>query len=119
MSNSALTGNVVVPASAGSVEAWVSFDGTGSSPTSSINASGNITSVTDNGTGDYTLNFTTALTDAHYAAAGFVKEGTSTGATRITQATAAVTKTASAFRFYVSNGSITFNAPEVTMIIVR
>jgi hypothetical protein len=47
--------------------AWVNFNGTG---TVAIRASGNVTSITDNGTGDYTVNFTTALPDANYAAVG-------------------------------------------------
>jgi hypothetical protein len=54
--------------------AWVNFDGTGTfSPnpsTTKIRASGNVSSITDNGTGDYTVNFTTALADANYAVAG-------------------------------------------------
>jgi hypothetical protein len=45
--------------------AWVNFNGTG---TVAIRASGNVTSITDNGTGDYTVNFTTAMPDANYAA---------------------------------------------------
>lgn len=44
--------------------AWVNFNGTG---TVAIRASGNVTSITDNGTGDYTVNFTTAMSDANYA----------------------------------------------------
>lgn len=44
--------------------AWVNFNGTG---VVAIRASGNVTSITDNGTGDYTVNFTTALVDANYA----------------------------------------------------
>ena len=47
--------------------AWVNFNGTG---TVAIRASGNVTSITDNGTGDYTVNFTTAMPDANYAATG-------------------------------------------------
>ena len=43
--------------------AWVNFNGTG---TVAIRASGNVSSITDNGTGDYTVNFTTALVDANY-----------------------------------------------------
>jgi hypothetical protein len=43
--------------------AWVNFNGTG---TPAIRASGNVTSITDNGTGDYTVNFTTAMPDANY-----------------------------------------------------
>lgn len=45
--------------------AWVNFDGTG---TIAIRGSGNVTSITDNGTGDYTVNFTNALPDVNYAA---------------------------------------------------
>ena len=44
--------------------AWVNFNGTG---TVAIRTSGNVTSITDNGTGDYTVNFTTAMPDANYA----------------------------------------------------
>jgi hypothetical protein len=45
--------------------AWVNFNGTG---TVAIRASGNVSSITDNGTGDYTVNFATALPDANYCA---------------------------------------------------
>ena len=45
-------------------KAWVNFDGTG---TPAIGASFNVTSITDNGTGDYTVNFTNAMTDVNYA----------------------------------------------------
>lgn len=49
----------------GNVEAWVNFNGTG---TVAIRASGNVSSITDNGsTGDYTVNFSSALSDANYA----------------------------------------------------
>jgi hypothetical protein len=56
-------------ASAGqsSVQAWVNFNGTG---TVAIRASYNVSSITDNGTGDYTVNFTTAMPDANYAVSG-------------------------------------------------
>jgi hypothetical protein len=44
--------------------AWVNFNGTG---TVAIRASGNVTSITDNNTGDYTVNFTTAMPDINYS----------------------------------------------------
>ena len=44
--------------------AWVNFNGTG---TVAIRASGNVSSITDNGTGDYTVNFTTAMSDINYS----------------------------------------------------
>jgi hypothetical protein len=43
--------------------AWVNFNGTG---TVAILASGNVSSITDNGTGDYTVNFATAMPDANF-----------------------------------------------------
>jgi hypothetical protein len=45
-------------------KAWVNFNGTG---TVAIRASYNVSSITDNGTGDYTVNFTNAFSDANYS----------------------------------------------------
>jgi len=47
--------------------AWVNFNGTG---TIAIRGSANVSSITDNGTGDYTMNFTTAMPDTGYSAVG-------------------------------------------------
>lgn len=47
--------------------AWVNFNGTG---TVAITASANVSSITDNGTADYTVNFTNAMPDANYAVNG-------------------------------------------------
>lgn len=47
-----------------SCRAWVNFNGTG---TVAIRASGNVSSITDNNTGDYTVNFTTAMPDDNYS----------------------------------------------------
>lgn len=44
--------------------AWVNFNGTG---TVAIRAAGNVSTIADNGPGDYTVNFTTAMVDANYA----------------------------------------------------
>lgn len=61
--------------------AWVNFNGTG---VIAIRGSGNVSSITDNGgVGDYTVNFTTAMQDANYAAACSAAtngSGSSTGA---------------------------------------
>jgi hypothetical protein len=65
---STLDGSRSVPVSTvaqGTARAWVNFNGTG---TVAIRAAFNVTSITDNGTGSYTLNFTTAFADANYAA---------------------------------------------------
>jgi len=54
--------------------AWVNFNGTG---TVAIRASGNVSSITDNGTGDYTINFTNAMPDANYSFSGFCTSSSS------------------------------------------
>lgn len=60
----ATTGTVLNDATVGVCRAWVNFNGTS---TVAIRASFNVTSITDNGTGDYTVNFTTAMPDANYS----------------------------------------------------
>lgn len=59
--------NTSTPAeiASGRAKAWVNFNGTG---TVAIRGSYNVSSITDNGTGDYTVNFTTAMPDANYSA---------------------------------------------------
>lgn len=52
-----------------SARAWVNFNGTG---TVAIRASGNVSSITDNAVGDFTVNFASAMPDANYSVAGFV-----------------------------------------------
>lgn len=61
--NSTSTTNVVQ----GSAKAWVNYKATS---TVGIRASYNVSSVTYNGTGDYTINFTNAMTDANYSTIG-------------------------------------------------
>lgn len=60
--------NATGSAPAYACRAWVNFNGTG---TPSIRNSGNVSSITDNGVGDYTINFTTAMPDANYSFSGF------------------------------------------------
>ncbi len=68
-----------------SCRAWVQFSGTGSAV---IAASGNVSSVTYNSTGDYTVNFTTAMPDASYAAVASTQIAGNPGVTRVTSYTA-------------------------------
>ena len=60
------TGGAVTLTGQTAAKAWLQFDGTG---TVSIRESGGVASITDNGTGDYTVNFTSAMPDANYAVA--------------------------------------------------
>jgi hypothetical protein len=55
--------------------AWVNFNGTG---TVAIRTSGNVSSITDNGVGSYTINFAASLVDANYAV-GFLAQNNSGG----------------------------------------
>jgi len=80
----------------GSAKAWVNYKGTS---TVSIRASYNVSSVTVNGTGDYTINFTNALADANYAAGGMLSWTNGVNASgAVSIRTDAGTPTASAFR---------------------
>jgi hypothetical protein len=97
------------------VKAWVNFNGTG---TVAIRASMNVTSITDNGTGDYTMNFTAAMTDANYAAAGFAGQQEFSIAVT-TSSWGTYTQTTSAFRFKVSYGSTVIDTANVHMTIHR
>lgn len=75
--------------------AWVNFNGTG---TVAIRASGNVSSITDNGNGDYTVNFTTAMPDVNYIVSPMVgSSGTNTAAM------STLSMTASAYRFVYAN----------------
>ena len=61
--NSATLGSQSGSAPMFACRAWVNFNGTG---TVAIRGNGNVSSITDNGTGDYTVNFSTAMADANY-----------------------------------------------------
>lgn len=56
--------------------AWVNYNGTG---TVAIRGSGNVSSITDNGVGNYTVNLATAMPDANFTCAVAQKEGVTTG----------------------------------------
>lgn len=62
--------------------AWVNFNGSG---TVAIRAAVNVSSITDNGTGDYTINFTTAMPDASYAAVVVGQQNDGGGTNQTTQ----------------------------------
>ena len=87
VSTSKILNGAVTTAKMGSAEqsglckAWVNFNGTG---TVAIRASYNVSSITDNGVGNYTINFTNALADANYALVGQTEITTSTGVKGIT-----------------------------------
>jgi hypothetical protein len=97
--------------------AWVNFNGTG---TVAIRASGNVTSITDNGTGDYTVNFTTAMPDANYSvnAIGYADNVSYNLNMYLTEATAPTT---SLFRVVSrqTNTTASFDSARVYLAVFR
>jgi len=97
------TGSSSVPSETvinGSAKAWVNFNGTG---TVAIRASFNVSSITDNGTGDYTVNFTSALTDGNYSTQLTSSGPTLSGTGNTFTTTSGAVPTASATRFTCRN----------------
>lgn len=79
--------------------AFVNFNGTG---TVAIRASFNVSSITDNGVGDYTLNFTTAMPDANYICTG-TSGLSNTASQTVCPNFDVAAPTTSAMRFQVTN----------------
>lgn len=103
------------------VKAWVNFNGTG---TPAVTAGFNVNSITDNGVGDYTLNFLNALADSSYAVvtSDYGRTGFATGLHTAAGAWAGAptTKTTSAVRIAVGyyDGNL-YDVKEVHVAILR
>jgi hypothetical protein len=117
------SGSATVPSETvinGSAKLWVSFNGSG---TVAIRASFNVSSITDVGTGQYTINFTTALADANYAVALSTTDLNSGGASSQYAYVSDITfpRTSSAFRFVslTANGAAFFDAQYLTCVVFR
>jgi len=83
--------------------AWVNFNGTG---TVAIREAGNVSSITDNGTGKYTVNFTTAMPDANYAALTSSDGESRPAATYALTASSVSVETASGYGTYTPTDKI-------------
>lgn len=106
----------------GQAKAWVNFNGT----TNTIRASYNVSSITNNGTGDNTVNFTNALADANYevnisASAAFGSASVGGIQVNTTNAGTESAPTASAVRFTTINsgGSANINCKYVNVVVFR
>jgi NADH:ubiquinone oxidoreductase subunit F (NADH-binding) len=86
----------------GSAKAWVNFNGTG---TVAIRASYNVSSITDNGSGDYTLNFTNAFADVNYNAVFGVGSQTGTQTRFIMEQHDNIVHSTSQLRIYTLNAA--------------
>lgn len=101
----------------GMAKAWVAFNGTG---TPAILASYNVSSITDNGTGDYTINFASAMADANYSVSLSSRILVGAGGGGMCRILAATAPTASALRIDTLNYSGTVADPVlVTAAIFR
>lgn len=101
-----------------SAKAWVNFNGTG---TVAIRGSFNVSSITDNGTGDYTVNFSTAFADANYATVGSdAYWSTPSGRGSVWFEVAAVSSTTtSSVRVLTSGTAALYDVPSVNVAIFR
>jgi hypothetical protein len=94
--------------------AWVNFVGTG---TVSINASGNVSSITDNAVGNYTVNFTTAMPDDDYSVNGSTSSAVNNN---VFIAGATVLPTTSAYRFNTrASSNVNLDMPIVNVNFIR
>lgn len=110
----ASTGNVLLDSTVGVCRAWVNFNGTG---TVAIRASFNVSSITDNGVGTYTMNFSTALTDANYSAVITADSGSSFG--NIAKIESATNQVAGSCRVQTSSTSALQDAAVVNAAFFR
>ena len=103
--------------------AWVNFDGTGTfSPnpsTTKIRASFNVSSILDNGTGDYTINFTTAMPDANYIINGTATLPVAASDRRVVATNLNTTPTTSAVRISVGFTSTADDQSYVQVAVFR
>ena len=86
-----------------SARAWVNFNGTG---TVAIRGSGNVSSITDNGAGDYDVNLTTAMSDTNGSIGACAAEtaGSNTGGLRVISASFSSTTVIKVSALYQNGG---------------
>jgi len=98
--------------------AWVNFNGTG---TVAIKASGNVTSISDNGTGSYAVNLTTAMPDVNYACVMATKGsgGAGTPFLPVEHASLAARTTSSIAFYVIALNGATPDADTVEVVFFR
>ena len=103
VTNIKATGQTASRAVSGVAGAWVNFNGTG---TIAIRDDNNVSSLTDNNTGNYTVNLTSGFSNTNYNATALTGTG---GALRNISVNTSVTITSSAFSVFTgpSNGTAT------------
>lgn len=100
-----------------SARAWVNFDGTVATP-STIRGSGNVSSVTRNNTGDYTINFATNILDVNYGVIATAGVGTTTSSNCTVSLGTLATSSVRIFATVANTGTLT-NFSQASVVIVR
>lgn len=113
-----LSGNATTATTANNgSKAWVNFNGTG---TVAIRASFNISSITDNGTGDYTVNFSNAMVDANYSMVGISKaQATGAVSPMVFEEHFDTSPTTSAIRINIKQTNIKTDSSAIHLAIFR
>ena len=110
----ASTGNVLMDSTVGVCRAWVKWTG-GSTPV--IAASFNVSSITRNATGDFTVNFSATFSDANYAAVA--TGGNTNGNCTTNGSNTRTTQTTTAFSlFYINANSATATDPNIMAVAI-
>lgn len=97
----------------GRAKVWVNFDGTG---TVSIRDDFNVASLTDNGTGNYTVNLTNTMPNVNYAAIATIGGGSISSGSESTQI---ISRTTTTFQVYISSdgtGGATYTAQNASYV---
>ena len=90
------------PSAKNTAKAWATFDGTGGIGAIAPLSAFNIASITKNGTGDYTLTFTTAMADANYIVSGTGSIGSPAGGVRVLAVSDSTPPSTTSVRVYTS-----------------
>ena len=122
VSNSAITaakldGNQSDSAPIFGVRAWVNFNGTSGS--TAIRQSGNVSTVTRNAVGRYTITFATAMQDTNYAIVAFARDANATDGNYFVSALSNSTKTTSSVQVEVNSPGGSVDSPEVNIMVIR
>jgi hypothetical protein len=103
--------------------AWVNFNGVSGSV--AIRASFNVSSITYNGTGDYTVNFTNAMTDTNYSVSGSARYNGTSDSTAVrylgisSASTLASTMATTSVRVAVAYVNGTLQDPNVACVVIH
>jgi len=97
------------------VKGWINFNGTG---TIAINDHYNVSSITDNGTGDYTITWDTDFANANYAVAGFCRDNNTPGNSFVTQPTGGIYTAGQIQIVAMKSGGGYFDSAVVTLIAI-